>query len=417
MSKSYPSALPFFLPDVGAEEAAAVATTLSGGWLTSGPQARALEEGLAQRLGASHAVALGSCTAALHLAVLGLPASPKDVVLTSPYTFTAGAEVILHAGLSPVFSDIDPVTLNLDPVALAATASRVERQGKKIVAIMPTHIAGLPCDMTAIDRLAESLGCAVIEDAAHALPTLYRGINIGARRPSGHPLATCFSFYANKTLTTGEGGMLLTDDPLFADRCRHLARHGIDRDGWSRHRSGKENKWTADHVPLPSWSYDVSAAGFKYNLSDLAAAVGLAQLAKLDTMAEQRRGIADAYDLAFGRCPELQIPSCTTTRAEVPRHLYILRLRPRPDQEMETLRNRWAAGIESRGIGTSMHFRPLHLHSFYRDTLALCPEDFPHALAESQRALSLPIYSRMDGADTDRVITAVLASLQDLSRT
>lgn len=414
MSTGEPRALPFSLPDVGEEEAAAVAATLSGGWLTSGPQAHALEQGLAQRLGASHAVALGSCTAALHLAVLGLQADPNAVVLTSPYTFTAGAAVILHAGLTPVFSDIDPVTLNLDPAALAATASRVKRQGRKIAAIMPTHIAGLPCDMAAIDRLAEDLGCAVIEDAAHALPTLYRGINIGARRPSGHPLATCFSFYANKTLTTGEGGMLLTDNPLFADRCRHLARHGIDRDGWSRHRSDKDATDAVDPVPRPRWSYDVSAAGFKYNLSDLAAAVGLAQLAKLDAMTERRQCIAAAYDQAFSQHLELQIPARAASRVELPRHLYILRLQPRPGQTMQTLRNRWAAGIESRGVGTSMHFRPLHLHSFYRDTLSLCPGDFPHALTESQRALSLPIYSRMDGADTDRVIAAVLASLQDL---
>ncbi len=409
MDRAAPSPIPFFRPSVGAEEASAVAEAIASGWLTSGPKVKELEQTMARRLGARHAVALSSCTAALHLALLGLEAQPGEVILTSPYTFTAGAEVALHAGLLPVFSDIDPRTLNLDPQALRKTARLERRKGNRIAAILPTHLGGQPCDMEAIDTLATELGCAVIEDAAHALPASLAGTPIGTRRSSGQPLATCLSFYANKTMTTGEGGMLLTDDTDLAGRCRRLALHGIDRDSWSReHAVGSDAK--------PPWSYDVSELGWKANLNDMAAAMGLVQLGKLYAMTEGRRRVARRYDRAFRDHPALEIPA-RIPGTESAWHLYILRLTlpsSEDSESVEILRNRWANALARRGVGTSLHYRPLHLHTAYRQRFGLEPEDFPRALHESRRALSLPIYPDLREAEIKTVTDSVLTSLDEL---
>lgn len=396
--------LPFALPDVGIEETSAVASVLEGGWLTTGAVAERFERELADAVRAEHAVALSSCTAALHLALASLDPEPGSAVVTSPYNFTAAAEVAQHLDLVPVFSDIEPRHLNLDPVALEKTLSELGDADFKVAAVIPMHLGGHPCDLEAIDTVAARHRSAVIEDAAHALPSSYRGLPIGARRASGAPHATCFSFYATKTLTTGEGGMLVTDDEEVARRCRCLSLHGMSRSAWDR---------DAKAEPDLSDLYDVERAGYKYNLSDLAAAVGLAQLGKLGRTTARRVEIARSYTAAFEELDDLEPPRVADDVA-TSWHLYVLRLRLSRFSNPHTARDRLAADLRRRGVATSLHYRPLHLHSHFKKRYGLAPGDFPVALEASRRALSLPIYSRMDDRDVARVVAAVRAALGEI---
>jgi perosamine synthetase len=376
--------LPFALPDTDEAEVAAVAEVIRSGWLTTGTKVRAFEAAFAKLVGAKHAIAVNSCTAAMHLALEALAVKPGDKVLTTPYTFAATAEVIRYMGAHPVFVDVRPDTLNLDIDQVEAVLAR-----EQIAAIMPVHIAGEPCEL---DRLREVAGdIPVIEDAAHALPT-----RLGDRMIGALSRFTCFSFYATKTLSTGEGGMITTDDDAAADRCRIMSLHGISRDAWKR--------YTAEG----SWSYEIVAPGYKYNLTDMAAALGLVQLAKLDVMWRRRVEIAGRYDAAFADIPELQLPHRGAANQHA-WHLYMLRV---DNARLAGGRDAFAEELRKRNIGISVHFIPLHLHPYYRDTYGYAPDDFPIATREFRREVSLPIYSRMSDEDVADVIAAVIATVK-----
>lgn len=371
--------LPFALPDTDEAEVAAVSEVIRSGWLTTGAQTRKFEAEFAKLVGAKHAIAVNSCTAAMHLALEALKIKCGDKVLTTPYTFAATAEVIRYMGADPLFVDVRPDTLNIDVDLVKAALAKHD-----VKAIMPVHMAGEPCDMDALRAVAGDIP--IIEDAAHALPTKLGGTMIGSQSTF-----TAFSFYATKTLSTGEGGMLTTEDDAMADRCRIMCLHGISRDAWKR--------YTAEG----SWAYEIVAPGFKYNLTDIASALGLVQLGKLETMWKRRCEIAARYDAAFASRPELQIPARSAANQHA-WHLYMLRV--------ASGRDGFAERMKQRNIGISVHFIPLHMHPYYRDTYGYQPDDFPIAAREFRRECSLPIYSRMSDEDVQDVIDAVFASLE-----
>lgn len=375
-----PQFLPFALPDTDDAEVAAVSEVIRSGWLTTGAKTRAFETRFASYVGAKHAIAVNSCTAAMHLALEAAGVKPGDRVVTTPYTFAATAEVIRYMGAHPLLVDVCPDTLNIDPNRVAEAVKR-----ERVAAIMPVHIAGEPCAMADLEAIAGEIP--IIEDAAHALPTKYAGELIGRRSKF-----TCFSFYATKTLATGEGGMLTTNDDQAADRCRMMSLHGISRDAWKR--------YTAEGT----WAYDIIAPGYKYNLTDVAAALGLVQLDKLERMWHRRVEIARRYDAAFARVAALEVPTRTAANQHA-WHLYMLRI---DNDRVVGGRDRVMDELRRRNIGASVHFIPLHLHSYYRDTYGYKPEDFPIATREFRREISLPIYSRMVDQDVDDVIDAVL---------
>jgi perosamine synthetase len=378
--------IPFHVPLTGADEIREVAAAIRSGWLTTGPRVGELERRLARATGARYAIALNSCTAALHLSLAAAGIGPGDEVVTSPYTFAATGEAILYLGARPVFADIDPVSLNLDPRAAERALTRKTR------AILPVHIAGLPCDLPALRSLARSRRAVVIEDAAHAL-----GARIGARPIGAISEMTCFSFYATKNLTTGEGGMVTTNDADRAARVRRLSLHGLSRDAWKRYtRQG-------------SWRYDVVEVGYKYNMTDVAAALGLAQLRRFGAMQRRREALAARYRRLLSPSDAYEQPPTQrgTTHAW---HLYILRLRP---GVLRIDRDRLIEALRDRGIGTSVHFLPLHLHSHYRRALGHRPGDYPHTERESARAVSLPLHPALTRRQQDRIVDALL----DLART
>jgi len=379
------SFLPFAQPDLDGSELAEIKEVLDSGWVTTGPKTHRFEAEFARYVGAKHAIAVNSCTAAMHLALEAIGLRPGDEVITTPYTFAATAEVIRYFDARPVFIDIDRRSLNMRPELIEGAITERTR------AVIPVHIAGLPVDLDPIHEVARSHNLPVIEDAAHAFPAFYRGRMIG-----GISDFTCFSFYATKAITTGEGGMICTDNDEWADRCRTMALHGISKDAWKRYTSEG------------SWYYEIIAPGFKYNLTDVAAAMGLAQLAKAERMWLRRRQIAHMYNAAFGEWPELQVPE-DRDDCQHGWHLYVLRL------NLDRLRIDRAQFIEElreRNIGCSVHFIPLHIHPYYREIYGYLHEDFPVAYHEYLRAISLPIYSKMSDSDVQDVIDAVLATLR-----
>jgi dTDP-4-amino-4,6-dideoxygalactose transaminase len=381
--------IPFALPSIGVEEEEAVLRVLRSGWLTTGKEADAFEKEFASRVGAAHALALNSATAGLHLALEALGIGPGDTVITSPLTFTATAEVVRYLGAEVLFSDTLPGGFNLDPEALAATIRSALAAGRRVKAFIPVHMGGEPCPMRRLAEIALEYGLAIVEDAAHAFPV--RSDDGRWCGTSGN--AGVYSFYATKTITTGEGGMVVTDDDALAQRIRIMRLHGIDRTVWDRYTS-----------PAAPWAYKVVAAGYKYNLTDLAAAIGREQLKKADAFLARRREIAAAYSTAFASLPQLETPRRTGDHAW---HLYILRLRGSASGKRDFLLNR----LREQGIGVSVHYIPLHLMPYYRDLYLLEPGDFPHALDTYQRSLSLPIYPGMEDRQVDRVIRAVENSL------
>jgi dTDP-4-amino-4,6-dideoxygalactose transaminase len=372
--------LPFALPDIDGRELAEMKQSLESGWVTTGPKTKQFEADFAAAVGASHAIAVNSCTAALHLALEAVGVTAGDEVITSPYTFAATAEVIRYFNARPVFVDVDPVALNMNPDLLEDAITPRTR------AIVPVHIGGLSADMDRIMSIAKRHGLAVVEDAAHAFPSSYNGRLIGSIGD-----LTCFSFYATKTMTTGEGGMICTNNDKFADRCRIMSLHGISRDAWKR--------YTAEG----SWYYEILSPGFKYNMTDLAASMGLAQLHKADEMWKRRKLIAERYNEAFSAFPELQIPH-DDPRHRHAYHLYMLRLNL---DRMSMDRGEFIDALKKRNVGTSVHFILLHIHPYYRDMYGYRPEDFPVAYGEYQREVSIPIYSKMTDRDVGNVIEAV----------
>jgi len=382
------SFLPFSPPDLGEEEIAEVVDTLRSGWITTGPKTRQFETEFAGALGSPGALALNSCTAGLHVALATLGIGEGDEVITTPMTFAASANVIEHVRARPVLVDVEPDTLNIDPDAVARAITPRTR------AIIPVHYAGHPVELDAIEALAGPRGIHVIEDAAHSLPATFRGRMIGA---GSNPVA--FSFYATKNLTTGEGGML-TGDQEFLDRARMFSLHGMSRDAWKRYDKGG------------SWFYEILTPGFKYNMTDLQAAIGRVQLRRLESLMDRRRRIVAAYTAAFEGEEALQTP---VARAHVGHawHLYVLRLRP----ECLTIdRNRFINELTERQIGTSVHFIPLHVHPFYRDRYGYTPGSFPIAFDSYSRMLSLPLNTRMSDADVHDVIDAVTDTVRTFRR-
>ena len=373
--------LPFALPDLDHTELHEIAEALDSGWITTGPKVKRFEAQFAAYVGAAHAVAVNSGTAALHLALEAIGLRREHEVIVPTYTFAATAEVVRYFGAEPVFVDAESHSFNIDPELIEAAITPRTR------AIIPVHLGGQACEMEVIHDISRRHDLAVIEDAAHALPTAYKGHMVGTLSDF-----TCFSFYATKTLATGEGGMICTDDDAWADRCRVMSLHGISKDAWKR--------YTAEG----SWYYEIVAPGFKYNMTDVAAAMGLAQLAKLERMWQRRVEIARCYNVAFADLPELQIPS---DRGDCQHawHLYMLRLNL---ERLKVDRARFITELKGRNIGASVHFIPLHLHPYYRETYGYKAEDFPVAYREYQRVISLPIYSKMSDQDIQDVIDAVI---------
>jgi dTDP-4-amino-4,6-dideoxygalactose transaminase len=372
--------LPFHRPTIGREEETEVLDTLRSGWLTTGPRTQRFEAEFARYLGARYARGVTSCTAAMHLALVALGVGPGDEVITSPITFPATANVIVHVGATPVFADVEPATLNLDVDQLEAHIT------PRTKAIIPVHFAGHPCRMDALAALAKKRGLAIVEDCAHAIEATFQGRHAGTWGNAG-----AFSFYATKSITTGEGGMLVTEDEDLAERIGVLRLHGISRDAWKRY--GQEG----------FRHYETLSAGFKYNMYDLQAALGLAQFPKLEAFWARRRSIVQAYDAAFASIPQI-------LRLEVKgpvhhsHHLYVVLVRT---EELSRSRDEILNAIQKENVGLGVHFRAVHLQPFYRERFGFRPGQFPAAEYASERIISLPLYPAMDDRDVEDTIAAV----------
>lgn len=374
--------LPFARPSITDREKQAVLEVLDSGWLTTGPRTKEFERAFAARVGVGHAVALNSATAALHLALEALGVGPGDEVIVPTWTFASSAEVVVYRGARPVLVDVDRLTLNMTPEAVLAAITPRTR------AVVAVHVAGLPVEIERLVALLEPRGIAVVEDAAHAFPSRLDG---GTGRYVGTVgRAGAYSFYATKTITTGEGGMLVTDDEDLANRARVMGLHGISRDAW--------NRYTASG----SWYYEIEDAGYKYNMTDIAAALGLVQLERSDELLAARRHLAARYADRLGGGPVaylLELPVDPTGGSHA-WHLYIVRLAlDRLTIDRGTVIDR----LKALGIGASVHFIPLHLHPYYRSRWGYAPEDLPVAKAEYERVISLPIWPGMTDVDVDRV--------------
>jgi dTDP-4-amino-4,6-dideoxygalactose transaminase len=384
--------IPFALPDIGEEEIAAVAETLRSGWLTTGPKTRQFEEEFAAFLGGGvQALAVNSATAGLHLAAEAIGIGPGDEVITTTHTFTATAEVIRYLGAHPVFVDIDPNTFCIDPGKIESAITPRTR------AIIPVHYGGMCCDMDAILALARRRNLKVIEDAAHALPTTWKGKLVGTLETD----ATVFSFYATKTLATGEGGMVVTRNPEIAGRVKVMRLHGISRDAFDRYRSRK-----------PSWHYEVIAPGFKYNLTDVASAIGIEQLKKARQFHNRRREIAARYDAEF-RDLQLILPPRPEDNDAHAWHLYVIQLL----DSAGVSRDEFIERMAEQGVGCSVHYIPLHLHPYWSATYDLHPADYPNSLRVYQRAVSLPLYTRLSNDQLEQVIRCVRSLVKSRKKT
>lgn len=373
--------IPFHRPSIGQDEISAVQQVLESHWLTTGPVAQQFEREFAEFVGCKYAIAVSSCTAALHLALDAIGIGAGDEVLVPTYTFAATAEVVVYLGATPVLCDCVAGEFNIDPVEVA---KKITPRTRAIIAV---HMAGEPCDLRKLREIADHHSIHLVEDAAHAIPASYDGRRVGSISE-----LTAFSFYATKTITTGEGGMLTTDDELYAKRASVMRLHGISGDAWKRYTS------------QGSWYYEIVDAGFKANMPDLLAALGRAQLRRAEAFARRRREIAELYLRRFSKIDELEMPPIGGKNVEHAWHLFILRLR----SEMLTVgRNELIQQLKQGGIGTSVHFIPLHLHPYYRDRFGYQPGDLPHAEDAYARCLSLPIYPDMSDSDVERVVSAV----------
>ena len=382
-----PPFLPFARPDIGEAEIAEVVDTLRSGWITTGAKARRFEEDFAAFLGdaALHALAVNSATAGLHLALEALGIGPGDEVITTTHTFTASAEVARYLGADVVLVDIDPATLCIDVDAVERAIT------PRTKAVIPVHYAGLAADMTRLVPLARRHGLKIVEDAAHALPTTLGGRLVGTLESD----VTVFSFYANKTITTGEGGMVVVRDAALADRIKVMRLHGISRDAFDR--------FTAK---APSWYYEIVAPGFKYNLTDIAAALGIHQLRRAHEFQRRREAVACAYQRALAGLP-LLLPPAPPAGDVHAWHLYVVRLADAARIGRDALIEQ----LFQAGIGCSVHYIPLHQQPYWRDRYALRPEQFPHSQHAYERCISLPLYPGMDEADVARVAQALREGL------
>ena len=383
------SRIPFHQPSIGQAERQAVLDVLDSGWLTTGERVAEFEAAIQRDLNVAHAVAVNSATSALHLALEALGVGAADEVVVPTYTFAASAEVVRYLGARPRLADVDPVTLN----ATAETIDAQLRQATK--AIMVVHFGGLVADMEPILDLAQRRGIAVLEDAAHALPASRNGRAAGTFGEAG-----ALSFYATKTVTTGEGGMLLTNDPRIADRARVMRLHGISRDAWNRYSASG------------SWYYEIEDIGFKYNLTDIAAAIGIVQLARAEEMRRERERVAHRYGVALeaaGLADLVDAPPSPGADDVHAWHLYPIRLRA---DRLTIDRATVIEELKAEGIGTSVHFIPLHLHPYYRRTYGHKPADLPVATREYEREISLPIYPGLEDEAVERVVHALSGILR-----
>ena len=368
---------------------------LRSGWLTTGKVTQEFEVEFAAAVGARHALAVSSATAGLHLSLEALGVRAGDLVITSPYTFTATAEVARYLGADPLFVDIEADTMNIDPAGIEEVLHRRRRSRRRhprgrIAALLPVHFGGLPCDMAAILSVANGSGLPVVEDAAHAFPVRAAGLGGALRFAGTLGRAGVYSFYATKTITTGEGGMVVTDDEQVAKRVALMRLHGIDRQVWDRYTSAR-----------PSWEYQVVEAGYKYNLTDLASAIGRAQLAKANALHERRRSIARRYLSAFADADWLRLPVSTDEHAW---YLFTLRIIP---GRLTIDRNEFIRSLMEHGVGASVHFIPLHIMPYYRKLYGFGPQDFPNAFQAFQTVVSIPIYPALTDDQVERVIDTV----------
>lgn len=385
MSASLAPRVRFASPSIGDPEIEEVVAVLKSGWLSTGPRVAEFERAFAAYCGARHAVAVNSCTAGLHLSLLAAGVGPGDEVVTTPLTFCATANVVVHVGATPVFADVDALTMNLSAEAAARVMTSRTR------ALLPVHFAGRPLASSAFRQLADHRGVALIEDAAHCVEGVTAGAKIGSIADF-----TCFSFYATKNMTTGEGGMVTTSSADWADRMRVASLHGMSRDAWSRYAGGGSS------------AYDVVMPGFKYNMTDLQAALGLHQLAGIERRLLRREAIWRRYDAGLAGLP-LSLPPAVGPGARHARHLYTVLV---DKAECGLSRDELQATLRERGISTSVHFKALHLHSFYADRYGFRAGMFPVAEAISARTLSLPFSAALADGDVERVVNAVQACLR-----
>jgi dTDP-4-amino-4,6-dideoxygalactose transaminase len=378
--------IPFALPEIGEQEISEVVSSLRSGWITTGPKTKEFERDFSNFLGGGlEAIAINSATAGLHLGLEAMDIGPGDEVITTTHTFTATAEIIRYLGADPVFVDVnaDTLCIDIDAVSSAITA--------RTKAIIPVHFAGRSADMRRLLVLAQKHGLKVMEDAAHALPTTCDGQLIGTLASD----VTVFSFYANKTITTGEGGMLVTRDPELAKRARVMRLHGINRDAFDRFTS-----------KAPSWYYEIVAPGYKYNMTDIAASMGIHQLKKANAFQQKRAHISALYDAGLAGLPIIRPPHAATGDVHS-WHLYVMQL----DDSACVARDVFIERMFKQGIGCSVHYIPLHLQPYWRDAYKLTPEMFPVSQRIYERTVSLPLYTRMTDADVSRVVAAVKVAL------
>ncbi|MFA5400925.1 MAG: DegT/DnrJ/EryC1/StrS family aminotransferase [Dehalococcoidia bacterium] len=372
--------LPYHLPSIGKDEITEVVDTLKSGWITTGEKTHRFENDFARYTRSKYAVALNSCTAAMHLALVAAGVGEGDEVITTPYTFAATAAVAIWLKARPVFVDIDRRSFNINCELIEAAIT------KKTRAIMPVHIGGHPCDMDIIKRISGQHNLTVIEDAAHALASKYKGKPIGSIGDM-----TAFSFYATKNITTGEGGMLTTDNEEFASRVRKLSLHGLSKDAWKRYGASG------------SWYYEIEEPGFKDNLSDIMASLGIHQLKRLNEFQSIRRKYADIYNREFNGMDFIDVPYVDRD-IEHSRHLYIVQLRL---EGLSVDRAGFIEALRQMNIGTSVHFIPLHMHPYYARAFGYKPDDFPNARYVYERAVSLPLYPAMTEEDINDVVRSV----------
>jgi dTDP-4-amino-4,6-dideoxygalactose transaminase len=382
--------LPFALPEIGEEEINEVIDSLRSGWVTTGPKAKRLEEDFTSFLGREglESIAVNSATSGLHLALEAVGVGLGDEVIVPTYTFTATAEIVRYLGATPVMVDVDSKTFNM------TSKSFEDAITSKTKAVVPVHFAGLACDMDAIIAIAKRNSIKVVEDAAHALPTVYKGNLIGTLASD----VTVFSFYANKTMTTGEGGMVVTANPDIAKRCKVMRLHGISRDAFDRYTSTK-----------PSWFYEIIAPGYKYNMPDIAASIGIHQLKKLPGFQIKRQQMAEYYNNALKDLP-IELPAMPSYDSSHAWHLYAIRLKPAANIS----RDLFIEKMSEHGIGCSVHFIPLHLHPYWRDTYQLSPDMYPVAQSIYETEVSLPLYTKMTSEDLARVVETVKKVLSDV---